>query len=748
VNYVPDPSNLSALNVRKKVKVHFIVIQPTVPGHNYKISDSNRVKNIVFFMNDYLSKNDTPNHPQANICGDCNIHDARLQVECTGVTYVTDNDPDNITPYLYNNDRELDIFLTYNPSSIYGGGAGGATQMPSAYPWDELVNGKNVPPSTWPLVIKLMNYYVHGYDTTEWNAAANALHEMGHALGLNHLYQDTGFICCQEMCDETNIDYLLDIFNTGSNKHCLWPQVYIWGLDDSLGYTNNLMGSSLGTYLSPLQLGRLHRNSHFLAGRNFVYNVDPPDQTPWNITKDETWDFDIRMFTNIIVKSGHTLTVKCRIQMPEDGQIIVEPGARLVIDGGIVTSYNGVSMWDGIVALGTANKSQDPDPSATGPYLAWQGMVKLQGGAILENAERAVMLWDPSGDYSKTGGFLMANSATFRNCFKGVETAPYHNFSVGNPAIAKPNRTQLTNCTFEWTQAPNHPGASYGMTLWEVDGVTVQGCTFRSLLPNQPDYVATTGIMTYDASCAIDRYCVGTATPCNNFIGNTFTGLDEGINAAHIYGTQSSTVRASTFTDNKTSIDIAGLQSFEISGNDFNVGNPDATQSTSFGITIDGSQGYLLYSNNFIGSSTGYGGTRTGLVVKNGGSADVEVKNNAYAKLYAANVSNYLNTNGAIVGPAHGLQFLCNDYKQTDYDESVLGDNPGIHGMRRAQGSNTQSAGNVFSGSGNSGGTHMHITAPSSQVLNLSYFFGTSSGSEPTLINTAEVNKIATNLGN
>src|SRR5690606_20104360 len=175
------------------------------------------------------------------------------------------------------------------------------------------------------------------------------MHEICHAMGLYHLYELT---CCPETCDENDLDYLDDAFNSGASKICHRPAGASFCndpfLSDNDECTNNVLGGPTAYYLTPKQIGRIHRNAYFLGCRGFVYNTFPEDDNhshtgegqtiPLEVSSDETWDFDIKMYNDIIVKSGATLTIKCRVLMPYLSNLIVAKGAALVIDGGTITA--------------------------------------------------------------------------------------------------------------------------------------------------------------------------------------------------------------------------------------------------------------------------------------------------------------------------------------------------------------------------------------------------------------------------
>ena len=141
---------------------------------------------------------------------------------------------------------------------------------------------------------------------------------------------------------------------------------------------------------------------------------------PLTVSTNETWDFAIKMYQDIIVTNNSTLTITGEVKMPIDGKIIVHPGAKLVINGGKITSAHD-QLWQGIEVWGNSSTHQY---EVNGSY--GQGYLELKNGAIIENAKCAVELWHP-GYYSTTGGIIHATDATFRNNATSVHALLYTN---------------------------------------------------------------------------------------------------------------------------------------------------------------------------------------------------------------------------------------------------------------------------------------------------------------------------------
>lgn len=145
----------------------------------------------------------------------------------------------------------------------------------------------------------------------QWSARGHTLaHELGHSLGLNHGNEHHGRNRCES-----------SIMNQLHNK----PH----------------------NYLQPTELGKIHRNLRLTNIRNYLVE-DVYNPHPIIIEDDEVLDIDYQGYEDIIVRSGKTLIVTCRLTLPAQARIRVEPGARLIIDGGSVSGRNMSDSWQGV----------------------------------------------------------------------------------------------------------------------------------------------------------------------------------------------------------------------------------------------------------------------------------------------------------------------------------------------------------------------------------------------------------------
>ena len=100
------------------------------------------------------------------------------------------------------------------------------------------------------------------------------------------------------------------------------------------------------------------------------------------INTNTVWNSDTLFWGNIIVQPNATLTLNsnCTLKMNTGKKIIVEPDAKLVVNGGTITNARANKLWEGIVVKGTTANPQDEQT---------QGSVILTN-ATIENAVIAV----------------------------------------------------------------------------------------------------------------------------------------------------------------------------------------------------------------------------------------------------------------------------------------------------------------------------------------------------------------------
>ncbi len=458
-------------------------------------------------------------------------------------------------------------------------------------------------------------------------------------------------------------------------------------------------------YLSPLQIAKMHRALSVKSINR--YSKDVYQSTPLLIPGNEYWDFEIRMYRDIIVQAGATLTIACKVEMPHQGKIIVQQGGRLIIDGGLITTADfSEDFWYGIEVWGdnAHNQSGLPIP-------AHQGLLVLKNGAIVEHARNITM--QQPGVYGTFGGVIQATKATFLNCRRSSEFLAYQNTTPGGQHIA--NLSYFHYCDF--IVDDNYRGGNdfYAhVSIWGVDGINFKGCHFKNLQTTitESDQLGQ-GIISEDAQFTVSGACssiqsYGVPCPEQNLTRSTFEGLDHGIDASVSSTDRSFMVTDCDFTDNVIGIYSKGVNSFQVFKSNFTGGGRNVDLQGTVdqpladehrGIFSTFGHGFRIEENHFE-RSTNASKRFAGAWINNSKEYNCQVYKDT-----AENTDNGYVGEGKCIDETQaayvGLQFLCNDNSNPDAQDifdkkigNVQGNN--LHSIRTQQGSSATPAGNTF----------------------------------------------------
>lgn len=275
------------------------------------------------------------------------------------------------------------------------------------------------------------------------------------------------------------------------------------------------------------------------------------------ITGDVTWNYPLSVNNNIHLLPGSTLHISNTLRMGQNKTIIVDPGAKLLVHGGTISSICPNKDWSGIVAQGVSGGTQNTNI---------QSLVVLNQGALIENASIGVFSFD--------GGIVRTTDATFKNCDIGIYFSSPSRYS--SKSVIRTSHffnSQLINTTSKpWNG---------GIFITNVDGISIEGCSFECSL-SQASTTASggaqpisrgIGINVMNASVKIVRApgLSANSTPgCNPPTGpvNSFIQLHEGIRANNLASAGPLDIFECSFLNCGVGIDLTNTDGSRIFKND------------------------------------------------------------------------------------------------------------------------------------------------------------------------------------
>ena len=510
---------------------------------------------------------------------------------------------------------------------------------------------------------------------------------------------------------------------------CTWSvePAAMFQTSSGTGYTANLTYATPFTYLAPKATITF----------TFSYSCD----NHYSVSKEIDLLIPTTTISGIVVSDGFVIdtnaivTVTGEIRTNAEAKTIVPIGTKLIIDGGGMKE-NGDGMWPGIEVWGNSNADQFLH---NGEYS--QGYLELKNGATIENAVCAVELWHP-GDYSSTGGIIIADSAFFRNNAKAVHAINYTNHYPGLGSEA-PYKCRFDNCYFSIDANYLSSNTFYK----HIDIVNVKGFSFKgssfSVTPNITGVSsACCGIAAYDADFIVNSLC---NTGCNPshlepcpeecLLRSSFSGFFHAIHATHSSGTvQSFYVTDASFTNNDVGVYALNTGYAFVCNSTFSVGR---NENCAYGVYVEDVTGFCIEENEFS-QKTGFNHDSYGVGVFNC-PAPNDVYLNSFEGLLCGNISvgwNVAKTQGFSGANVQGLTYTCNQNEFNTFDFCVLNDN-GSGNINLQQGSSSCPAANTF------GASAYHFYNDGDDTVDYYYNSNeTDQTPDPLLLN--RVNRIAT----
>ncbi len=408
---------------------------------------------------------------------------------------------------------------------------------------------------------------------------------------------------------------------------------------------------------------------------NCIYNNNPMVIESGTII----WNFPRSITSDVIIKSGATLTITTQINFSLNSKIIVERGGKLIIDGGeLASACNG--LWQGIEVWGTRGVVQNTYNS---------GKVLVKNNGTIRNARCAINVVKMNGtqpDVDYSGGIVTCDNAKFINNKTSISFYPYNN-PHGNNLSHIQNTLFLTDNNYVHT-------TDLPVTLVNLNGVKgipLCGCTFKNVRNEIDNTKRGIGLSTYASGFYVTHLCTNSVVPCDNYQRSLFEGLYYGVRTLGNGTTSFVGVENSDFNNNIRGIYMGGINNAVINKN--SIHTKQTTQLfPSSGIYLDNCSGYSIQENTVHGNYALQSTYETGIVINNSGTSPNEIYNNTFTQLQNGITAQDNNL---------GLVCKCNDFDSVKIDQSVLvSGSPGSLGiapMQGASGSVTAPAGNTFS---------------------------------------------------
>lgn len=172
-----------------------------------------------------------------------------------------------------------------------------------------------------------------------WDFSTTLNHENGHVFGLGHSwYKNDG---CEDTPPHSNC------YHQSDSPPCDGPT------------SNNFMDyNSSQMAVTPCQIGKMHRSIANIKGkqRGLVDAVWCQHDTSQSIIidHDRKWAGHKDLRHSVIVKAGSTLMIQCRASFPAGSKIVIEPGAKLILQNAMLHNSCG-DKWGGIELLEKGN---------------------------------------------------------------------------------------------------------------------------------------------------------------------------------------------------------------------------------------------------------------------------------------------------------------------------------------------------------------------------------------------------------
>lgn len=377
------------------------------------------------------------------------------------------------------------------------------------------------------------------------------------------------------------------------------------------------------------------------------------------------------------ITDGNTVTINSTTYCSPDAKIVINPGGKLVVDGGTITNLCTGKMWNAIYVVGNTYQRQLADK---------QGTLEIKNNSVIENSSWGIVTWNGTS-YGTTGGIVKCTNSTFRNNGRQVEFYPYTNHNASNEECN--NVSFFKNCNF--TIDDNNLFSASNVTYTDmikmsgVNGIAIRGCHFSDVRTGSPTrgnaiHLVSAGV-NIKPSCSYGDYSIDFPCSCIGESNNTFSGFAKGVNAGNTGTNYPFRVFKADFEKCQYPVYSLGVNNYKVIVSDFDLTISGQTQ-TAYGILSSNCTGYTIEGNDFYRDCNSVGNYVTfGVFIQNSGSDYNTIYRNNFEKL----------AEGIYSSNNPSLQILCNDFSNSFFTDIYA-----TSAISILQGAYNQSAGNKF----------------------------------------------------
>ena len=193
------------------------------------------------------------------------------------------------------------------------------------------------------------------------------------------------------------ITYNLNSSSMPSNTTLQWSVSGNLALVSSNNQSISVLPTGIGT--GTITISYTHEGYTVTKQKEITIESLPPSSNyycNYSTTGNMTFNNELYINGTFTINSGHVVTISCIGHCLPDAKIVIQPGGKLIVNDGKLTSYCSDKMWDGIYVVGNKNQRQ---------LAQYQGTLEVKNSSLIENAKCAIHNWNGS-NYNTSGGII------------------------------------------------------------------------------------------------------------------------------------------------------------------------------------------------------------------------------------------------------------------------------------------------------------------------------------------------------